>query len=126
LPEPQPVFAMENGIDINNIARYDINDVKENLVSLNGKVIRLRFRFRTDIRQTDQAHYQTELGSKSGTIPVLFTQEGFDWIKGLPRWDQNSRRRNVYGRVDSSTGQLHLMGHRRDRHNGELTGEFTW
>ncbi|MDD4735380.1 MAG: serine/threonine-protein kinase [Kiritimatiellae bacterium] len=127
LPTPIPLFPdaddeeeMDTLLDV-----YEVNEIKEGYIRLDGQLVRLRFRFREDIRQIDAETYTTELGSENGRINVVFPKEGLRWMKRLSKQQQGRPRRSVYGTVQAAQNRLILEGRRKNKSAG-ADDEYVW
>jgi len=108
------------------VEQFDIIEIKENYIYLDGQVIRLRFRFRGDIRQVNKQEYSVTLGSESGTIQTLFPAEAFKWVKKIPRWGQVRQRKNVYAIVEAKHNRIRLIGRKKARQTGNQPVKYIW
>ena len=125
-PEPMMPFPESEEDDEEEalLDVYDINEIKEGYVRLDGQTVRMRFRYRTDIRQIETNTYATELGSEFGRIIVVFPEEGLRWMKRQSKQQQGKPRRSVYGVVDAQQSRLNLVGRRKK--SSDATESYTW
>jgi len=117
----------DNEGDTGGTEQFSPAEVRERLISLNGKTIRLKFRYRGMISQRDEKTYQSIFLDDGGSVPVTFGEEGYKWIKDINSWNaKNNRLRTVYGVVNAAGQEIKLLGRNRRILLGKNAPEYSW
>ena len=81
-----------------DIPKYTIEEFEEKGFDLDGKTIKLEFRYRSEIKQIAKGVYSTNLWDKGrNNIYVEFGKDGFNWMKKVP--ERGGKDIHVYGKV---------------------------
>jgi len=122
-PEPPRTEGPE-GADIEQL---NVGELAARLRELDGRVVRLRFRYRGTISEVGPGMYATELGMDSSTIRVEFSQEGYRWFRNSVStgFALDQPIRVAYGVVDARRQTVRLLGRTMKRRIGGQD-EFYW
>ena len=121
--EPAETAEPEEAGEIEQIT---ISELKEQIVSLNGRTVKLRFKYRGDIRQVSEGSYATQLGEDGSMIGVEFPQDGYKWMRNVPLWGPTTKKWVVFGKVEAPKGCVVLIGRTRSLPMGNKAAEFSW
>ncbi|MCX7817692.1 MAG: serine/threonine protein kinase [Kiritimatiellae bacterium] len=116
-----------DSVDTSDIEQVNVSELTSRLRELDGRVIRLRFRFRGPISETGPGMYVTDLGMDSSTIRVEFSQEGYRWFRNSvgTGFALDQPIRVAYGVVDARRQVVRLLGRTMKRRIGGQD-EFFW
>ena len=105
-------------------------ELTEGIGRYDKKIVRLRFRFRSDIVRELGGQSRTEIGMQAQIpgLKVVFPTDAVKWFQGVSRVISaaDNRVRVVYGTVDAQTQTVRLLGRTRKAQMGGLGSEFSW
>ncbi|MDZ4198799.1 MAG: hypothetical protein U1E27_05870, partial [Kiritimatiellia bacterium] len=101
-------------------------ELSARMAAYHGRVIRLRFRARSEIESRGYRSYQADLIGEDGKIQATFREDGVRWVRGIPLLSTRNRDQFVFGRVNAETGDLELLGRTRRMLTGVRGREFAW
>ncbi len=117
------------------IAEPDISDIEivtpaaliGRMRELDGRVVRLRFRYRSSISEVNPGVYATELGMDGYSVRVEFPQEGYRWIRNSVSTAAalDPSLKVAYGVIDARRQVVRLLGRTMKRRIGR-PDEFAW
>ncbi len=110
-----------------DIEQLNVGELVSRLRELDGRVVRLRFRYRGTISEIGPGMYATDLGMDSATIRVEFSQEGYRWFRNSVStgFALDQPIRVAYGVVDARRQTIRLLGRTMKRRIGG-PDEFLW
>ena len=116
----------DEAADDGGFEQITISELKEQIVSLDGRTVKLRFKYRGDIRQVSEGSYVTQLGEDGSMIGAEFPQEGYKWMRNVPLWGPTTKKWVVFGKVNAPKGSVVLIGRTRSLPMGNKAAEFSW
>ncbi len=118
----------EDSMDTSNIEQLNVGELNGRMRQLDGRVVRLRFRYRMTISEAGPGVYATDVGLDNSTITVEFSQEGYRWFRNSvsQSYGVENPIRVVYGVVDAKRQSVRLLGRTMKRRIGAQGDEFSW
>ena len=128
--EPSETIAEPGGAGDTNtedeVEQVTVAALKEQIVSLDGRTVKLRFKYRGDIRQVSEELYATQLGEDGSMIATEFSQDGYKWVRNAPLWGPTTKKWVVFGKVNAQKGCVVLIGRTRSVPMGNKAAEYSW
>ncbi len=116
----------DEAADDGGFEQITISELKEQIVSLDGRTVKLRFKYRGDIRQVSEGAYATQLGEEGSMIAAEFPQDGYKWMRNVPLWGPTTKKWIVFGKVNAPKGLVVLIGRTRSLPMGNKAAEYSW
>lgn len=122
-----PESAPTDAVDTADIEQVNVGELASRFRELDGRVVRLRFRYRGTISEVGPGMYATDLGMDSSTVRVEFSQEGYRWFRNSVStgFALDQPIRVAYGVVDARRQTVRLLGRTMKRRIGGQD-EFYW
>ncbi len=126
-PGPAARPASSDDVDAADVEQVNAGELAARMRELDGRIIRLRFRYRTTISETGPGMYGTDVGVDSATVRVEFSQEGYRWFRNSVNagYVLDQPVRVAYGVVDARRQVVRLLGRTMKRRLGG-PDEFAW
>jgi len=105
--------------------KIGITELKEQFVSLDGKLVRLSFVFRKGIEQVDANTYATDILDDRSSLRVHFPEEGLKWMRAVPQGESKTPRK-VYGIVSAGERVVRLVGRTEKFRNDTQSFDYGW
>lgn len=126
-PEKPSAETSGDSTDSADVEQVNVGELAARFRELDGRVIRLRFRYRGTISEVSPGMYATDLGMDSSTVRVEFSQEGYRWFRNSVSsgFALDQPIRVAYGVVDARRQVVRLVGRTMKRRIGGQD-EFYW
>jgi serine/threonine-protein kinase len=127
-PAAAPGPATGETADLSGIEQFNVSELISRMRQLDGRVVRVRFRYRSAIDEAGPGNYATNLGLDNSTISAAFAQEGYRWFRNSVSqgYGGDNPIRIVYGVVDAKRQSIRLLGRTLKRRIGGQGDEFSW
>ncbi|OQW96634.1 MAG: hypothetical protein BWK77_04135, partial [Verrucomicrobia bacterium A1] len=127
-PATTPGPATGETADLSGIEQLNVGELISRMRQLDGRVVRVRFRYRSAIDEAGPGNYATNLGLDNSTISAAFAQEGYRWFRNSVSqgYGGDNPIRIVYGVVDAKRQSIRLLGRTLKRRIGGQGDEFSW